>query len=55
MISITTQRNTLADQMITMLAQAEFNNQPPDPAQAQQLIDQGNALLQQVSTLAGGS
>jgi hypothetical protein len=55
LISITTQRNTLASQMITVLAQAEFNNQPPDAAQAQQLIDQGNALLQQVSTLAGGS
>ncbi len=47
--SVTDQRNTLASQMITMLEQAEFNNQPIDEQQAQQLIDQGNALLQQVN------
>jgi len=46
--SVTGQRNTLAIQMITMLEQAEFNNQPIDERQAQQLIDQGNALLQKV-------
>ena len=47
--SVTDQRNTLASQMITMLEQAEFNNQPIDEQQAQQLIDQGDALLQQVN------
>jgi hypothetical protein len=46
--SVTGQRNTLAIQMITMLEQAEFNNQPIDEREAQQSIDQGNALLQQV-------
>ena len=51
--SITTQRDALANQMIALLQAAEFNNQPIDATQAQQLIDQGNALLQQVSTLAG--
>ena len=53
--SITTQRDALASQMITMLEGAEFNAQPVDATQAQQLIDQGNALLQQVSKLAANS
>ncbi len=53
--SITTQRDALASQMIAMLAGAEFNMQPVDATQAQQLIDQGNALLQQVSNLAANS
>ena len=47
--SITTQRDSLASQMITMLEQTVFANQPVDSTQAQQLIDQGNALLQQVN------
>ncbi len=47
--SITTQRDSLASQMISMLEQAVFANQPVDSTQAQQLIDQGNALLQQVN------
>ncbi len=47
--SVTDQRNTLANQMVTILEQAEFNNQPINEQQAQQLIDQGNALLQQVN------
>jgi hypothetical protein len=41
--------------MLSVLEGAEFNNQPVDATQAQQLIDQGNALLQQVNTLAGGN
>jgi hypothetical protein len=47
--SVTDQRNTLANQMVTILEQAEFNNQPINEQKAQQLIDQGNALLQQVN------
>jgi hypothetical protein len=47
--TVTGQRDSLASQMITMLDQAEFNNQPIDKQKAQQLIDQGNALLQQVN------
>jgi hypothetical protein len=47
--SITTQRDSLASQMITMLEQTVFSNQPVDSTQAQNLIDQGNALLQQVN------
>ncbi len=50
--SITTQRDTLASQMLTVLEQAEFANQPVDTQQAQQLINQGNALLQQVNNMA---
>ena len=53
--SITTQRDALASQMITVLEGAEFNMQPVDATQAQQLINQGNALLQQVSNLAANS
>jgi hypothetical protein len=49
--SITTQRDTLASQMITLMEQAVFANQPVDSTQAQNLIDQGNALLQQVNGL----
>jgi hypothetical protein len=47
--SITTQRDSLASQMITLMEQAVFSNQPVDATQAQNLIDQGNALLQQVN------
>ncbi len=50
--SITTQRDTLASQMIALLQGAEFNNQPINATQAQPLINQGNALLKQVSKLA---
>jgi hypothetical protein len=53
--SITTQRDSLASQMLTVLEQAEFDNQPVNTQQAQQLIDQGNALLQQVNNLAGNA
>ena len=47
--SVTTQRDSLASQMITLLEQTEFANQPVNTQQAQQLIDQGNALLSQVN------
>ena len=49
--SITAVRNGLASQMITILEQAEFDNQPVNTQQAQLLIDQGNDLLQQVDGL----
>jgi hypothetical protein len=42
------QRDALASQIITMLEQAEFNNQPINQQQAQNLINQGQALLAQV-------
>ncbi|HEY6410503.1 MAG TPA: hypothetical protein VIY29_23890, partial [Ktedonobacteraceae bacterium] len=48
LVLVTTQRDDLASKMIGMLEQAEFNNQAIDEQQAKQLIDQGNALLQQV-------
>ena len=51
---ITSQRDWLANQMITILQQAEFTNQAPDAQQAQWLIDNGNELLQQVRNLAAG-
>ena len=50
---ITGQRDDIAKQMLTMLENAEFNNQPINVSQAQQLIMQGNALLQEVKALAG--
>jgi hypothetical protein len=43
--AITTQRNQIAAQMIDMLEDAAFNNQPIDEAKAQQLINQANDLL----------
>jgi hypothetical protein len=43
--SITTSRNNIASQMISMLEDAAFNNHPIDEAKAQQLIDQANDLL----------
>ena len=53
--SITKQRDWLANQMITILEQAEFDNRVADAQQAQWLIDQGNDLIQQVSRLAAGA
>ena len=47
--SITSQRDSLASQMVTLMEQVVFSNQPVDATQAQNLIDQGNALLQQVN------
>jgi hypothetical protein len=49
LISITGQRDALAAQMIALLEGAEFNNQPFSDAQAQSLITQGQALLNQVN------
>ncbi len=52
--SLTDQRNSLASQMIGLLNGAEFEGQVIDSAQAQQLIDQGQALLDQAHSLAVG-
>jgi len=49
--SLTTQRNTLAAQMVTLLNGAEFNGQSFSTAQAQSLISQGQALLNQANAL----
>jgi hypothetical protein len=49
--SLTTQRDTLAAQMIGLLNGAEFNNQAFIDAQAQSLIAQGEALLNQAKAL----
>jgi hypothetical protein len=50
--SLTSQRDSLASQMIALLAGAAFNGQTINSAQAQQLIAQGQALLNQAHTLA---
>ena len=50
---ITGQRDNIAQQMVILLEEAEFNNQPINVQQARQLIAQGNALLEEVRTLAG--
>jgi hypothetical protein len=46
-----TQRDALASQMISLLEGAEFNGQPFSDSQAQSLISQGQALLNQVNSL----
>jgi hypothetical protein len=51
--SITSERNALASQMIALLEGAEFNGQAINGSQAQQLIAQGQALIDQVNALAG--
>ncbi len=51
--SITSVRDALASQMIALLEGAEFNGQAIDKSQAQQLIAQGQALIDQVNALAG--
>ncbi len=51
LISLGSQRDALAAQMIALLEGAAFNNQPFSDAQAQQLIAQGQALLNQVNGL----
>ncbi len=48
LISINSQRDSLAAQMIALLEGAEFNGKPFSDAQAQSLISQGQALLNQV-------
>ena len=50
--SLTSQRDVLAAQMIGLLEGAEFNNQVFTDAQAQSLIAQGEALLNQAKALA---
>jgi len=50
--SMTTQRNAIASQMISLLYGAEFNNQPIGNGQAASLIAQGQGLLTQANTLA---
>lgn len=47
------QRDNIAQQMLTLLENAEFNGKPINAQQAQHLIDQGNALLKEVGALAG--
>jgi len=51
--SITSQRDALAAQMSAILEGATFNGQAVNPSQTAHLIGQGNALLDQVNTLAG--
>ena len=51
--TFTAQRDTLAAQMSALLEGAAFNGQPIDEQQAKQLIEQGQALLNAVSALAG--
>ncbi len=53
LISITSQRDALAAQMIALLEGAEFSGQVIDEQQAQQLIAQAQALLNQMNSLAG--
>ena len=50
--SITTQRDALAGQMSALLENAAFKGQTIDEQQAKQFISQGQALLNQVNTLA---
>ncbi len=53
LVSFTNQRDDLAAQMLALLEGAEFNGQTIDQQQAQQLISQAQALLNQVNSLAG--
>jgi len=52
LISISSQRDTLAAQMIALLENAEFNGQPFSDQLAQQLIAQGQALLNSAQVAA---
>jgi hypothetical protein len=47
LISITTQRNALATQILSLLEGAEFEGQVIDKSTAKQLINQAQALLKQ--------
>jgi hypothetical protein len=51
LMSFGSQRDALAAQMIALLDGAEFNGQPFSGSQAQSLISQGQALLDQVNNL----
>ncbi|HLI05527.1 MAG TPA: hypothetical protein VKV40_03060 [Ktedonobacteraceae bacterium] len=55
LISLGQVRDGYVGQMITMLENAEFNNQPINEQQAQQLISEGQHLLQQVNIMAAQS
>jgi len=55
LISIATQRDALAAQMITLLEGAAFNGHVIDGQQAQNLVDQARALLNSVNSLASSS
>jgi hypothetical protein len=48
---ITAQRNEIAGKMLDLLEDAEFNNQPINVGQANRLIAQANALLDQVDAM----
>jgi len=50
--TMTTQRNAIAAQMISLLYGAEFNNHHIDDSSAQSLITQGQSLLTQANQLA---
>jgi hypothetical protein len=52
--SLGTQRDALASQMIALLEGAEFSGKPIGSTKAQQLIAQGQALLDQAHSLAVG-
>jgi len=52
LISISSQRDALAAQMIALLENAEFNGQPFSDQLAQQLIAQGQALLNSAQVAA---
>ncbi len=51
LISLNSQRNALAAQMIALLEGAEFNGQAITQQQAQPLVAQGQALLAQANAL----
>jgi hypothetical protein len=48
----TSQRDVLADQIKVMLEEAEFNGEPIDEGQAEQLITEGSPLLAEASVCA---
>jgi hypothetical protein len=52
LISLTQQRNTLANQLIALLEHAAFDNQSITQRQAHPLEDQAKSLLAQAHTLA---
>jgi hypothetical protein len=51
--NITSTRNNLAAQMISLLNGAAFSRRPIQPQQANNLISQGNQLISNVQSLAG--
>jgi hypothetical protein len=55
LVSFTNQRDDLAAQMLALLEGAEFNGQTIDQQQAQTILTQAQALLNQVNSLAAGN